>query len=165
MRIAGVAAAVAIALAIGTSSMALIAHAAEPDFAAYCAKVRDDDMVRPVPAALAPLLSAAFAKLVGSAPTDSGYLSRTGQVRCMDGKVLVCFTGANLPCAKIRVARDNAGAVKWCEANPGTEVPAFAIGHDALYSYRCDGKRAHIVGTNWTLDHRGFATSLWTPLN
>ena len=57
------------------------------------------------------------------------------------------FTGANLPCGKMNTARDNQGADDYCRANPDVDVvPAFATGHDTIYSYRCAGGRPVIVG-------------------
>jgi hypothetical protein len=139
--------------------------AADPISTAYCARVGDDDTLRPPPAGLLPELKRAFAHLLGGSPQDDAYIRANAQTRCMDGKLLVCFVGANLPCGKINTARGSPGATAWCREHPGDKViPAVATGHDTLYSYECDGTNARITGTNWVLDRRGFATKLWTPL-
>jgi hypothetical protein len=84
----------------------------------------------------------------------------------MNGKALVCFIGANLPCAKINTSRDNRGASEFCRSNPNADfVPLFAAGHDTLYSYRCRDGRAEIKGKVWALDERGFAKKLWTEIS
>ncbi len=155
-----------VALAIAVGFWCARSVAAEPDLPPYCAKVGDDDTVRPPPLALRAALQRAYTRLLGGASADDQFLLSNGQVRCMGGKLLVCFTGANLPCAKINAARTNPGADEWCRAHPGDDnTPFVAIGHDSLYGYGCDGTRARITGTNWTLDRRGFAATLWTPLD
>jgi hypothetical protein len=84
----------------------------------------------------------------------------------MNGRLLACFVGANLPCGKMNTARDNRGADEYCRANANTDVvPAFATGHDTIYSYRCASGRAVIVGRTFALDARGFAAKLWAPID
>jgi hypothetical protein len=154
----------AAAFVIGLAPMP--GFAADPISAAYCATVGDDDTLHPPPANLSPELKRASARLLGGGAQDDAFLQANAQTRCMDGKLLVCFVGANLPCGKINTARDNPGAAAWCREHPGDKIiPLAAIGHDTLYSYECDGANARITGTNWVLDRRGFAAKLWTPLD
>jgi hypothetical protein len=83
----------------------------------------------------------------------------------MDGKTMVCFIGANLPCAKIVTARDNPGADAFCKkASNGNSVPAYATGHDSAYSFTCRDGRAVVDRETWRLDKRGFAAKIWTAL-
>ena len=83
----------------------------------------------------------------------------------MDGKVLACFVGANLPCAKMNASRENPGADEYCKANPNEDfVPAVASGHDTVYSYKCQDGKAVVTGAVWALDKRGFATKLWAEV-
>jgi hypothetical protein len=126
----------------------------EPGLAAHCAAVRDDDSVRP------------FARLFPHARTPDEQQLRAGtHLRCMDGRLLACFTGANLPCGKLNVARDNRGASAFCAANPNAQVvPAFATGHDAAFLYRCTGGQAEVSGETFVPDRRGFAAELWAPV-
>ena len=139
--------------------------AADPISAAYCAKVGDEDTLHPPPADLSSALKQAFAHLQGGGAPDDAYLQANAQTRCMDGKLLVCFVGANLSCGKINATRDNPGATAWCREHPGDKIiPLVATGHDTLYSYECDGANARVTKTNWVLDRRGFAAKLWTPL-
>jgi hypothetical protein len=150
---------------LSTGSSPLLA--ADALSAAYCARVGNDDTLHPPAPNLRAELRRAYPRLMGGggAPNDS-VLQANAQTRCMDGKLLVCFVGANLPCGKIDTARDNPGATAWCREHPGDKIiPLVATGHDALNSYECDGANARITGTNWVLDRRGFATRLWTPLD
>ncbi|MGX7876015.1 hypothetical protein ACVDG5_027885 [Mesorhizobium sp. ORM6] len=78
---------------------------------------------------------------------------------------MVCFVGANLPCAKMNVTRDDPGADEFCRQNPNENgVPAAATGHDTVFSYGCRHGKAEVVGQTWQLDERGFARKLWAAL-
>lgn len=85
----------ALVAALGLASMRALAT--EPDLATYCARVRNDDTVRRPPLAMQAALQRAYAQLLGGSPPDGISLQANGNVRCMDGKLLVCFVGANLP--------------------------------------------------------------------
>ena len=143
-------------------------QAANPDTAARCAQVRNDDTVRPYDASLRAELIRAYARLFPGAltPPPEAQLKHGANIRCMNGRLLACFTGANLPCGKMNTIRDNQGADEYCRANADADVvPAFATGHDTIYSYRCTGGRPVIVGPTVALDARGFAARLWAPLD
>jgi hypothetical protein len=74
------------------------ARAAEPDLAAQCAQARDDDTVRPYAPELREGLLKAYTGLFPRArmPPEQSQLQATANIRCMDGCLLACFTGANL---------------------------------------------------------------------
>jgi hypothetical protein len=144
------------------------AQAADDGLAAQCARLRDDDTIRGYEPSLQAGLIRAFERLFPSAPAppDERAVETGAQIRCMDGRLLACFTGANLPCGKINQSRDNPGAEAFCRDNPSAAgVPAYATGHDTIYSYRCVSGRSAIDRTRFTVDRRGFAAELWTPLN
>nr|WP_294545344.1 hypothetical protein [uncultured Rhodopila sp.] len=144
------------------------ARAADDGLAAQCARLRDDDTVRGYEPSLHAGLVNAFERLFPStpAPPDERAVETGAQIRCMDGRLLACFAGANLPCGKMNRSRDNPGAAAFCRGNPSAgAVPAYAAGHDTIYSYRCVSGRPEIGGTLFSLDPRGFAAELWTPLN
>ena len=66
----------------------------------------------------------------------------------------------------MKTAWDNPGADEYCRANADADVvPAFATGHDTVWSYRCAGGRAVIVGPTLSRYARGFAARLWAPLD
>jgi hypothetical protein len=89
-------------------------------------------------------------------PPDARAFQAGTNIRCVDGGLLACFTGANLPCVKMNIARDNEGADAFCRSNPDAPaVPAFASGHDSIYAYRCSGRRAEVESTIFPLDARG----------
>ena len=132
-----------------------------------CRQVKNDDTIRPYSHELYSGTVRAFKKLFPDAkgtPPES-ELQAQASYRCMNGKVLACFVGANLPCAKMNAARDNPGADEFCKTNPNDDiVPAFATGHDAVYSYKCVSGKAVVTGEPWVLDKRGFAKKLWAEV-
>lgn len=137
------------------------------DLHKLCRQVKNDDTIRPYSHDLYDGTVKAFKKLfpdAKDAPAES-ELQTQANYRCMSGKVLVCFVGANLPCAKMNAARDNPGADAYCKTNPNDDVvPAFATGHDAVYAYKCKDGKAVVTGNPWKLDKRGFAAKLWTAV-
>jgi hypothetical protein len=145
----------------------LLAPAANAGPADQCAQVRNDDTIRPYEASLRAGLLKAYAHLFPHArmPPDEHTFRAGAHIRCMEGRLLVCFTGANLPCAKMNTSPDNEGATAFCRAHPDASgVPAFATGHDAAYNYRCVAGEARIDGETFPLDPRGFAATLWAPV-
>jgi hypothetical protein len=136
---------------------------------ALCTRLGNDDTIRPYSPSLRSETVRAFKTRYPDAkgvPADE-ELEIQANFRCMNGKVLVCFIGANLPCVKMNTARDNAGADEFCRSHSSGEesVPAAATGHDAVYSYRCRNGRAEVDGELWQLDERGFAKKLWTEIS
>jgi hypothetical protein len=136
--------------------------------AEQCARVQNDDTVRGYDPSLRAELLRAYARLFPQArmpPPDDRAFEAGAHIRCMNGRLLACFTGANLPCSKMNAERDNTGAETFCRANPDAAVvPAYATGHDAAYAYRCVGRRAEVAATIFPLDARGFAATLWVPV-
>ena len=143
------------------------ASAGEPGLAEQCARVGNDDAVRPYDAALRAGLLRAYARRFPQAqmPPDQQSFQAGAHIRCMDGHLFACFTGANLPCGKINISRINKGAEAFCQSNPqAAVVPAFAVGHDAAFAYRCVSGRAEIAEQTFMPDARGFAAGLWSPI-
>jgi uncharacterized protein YecT (DUF1311 family) len=146
------------------------AHATESagGMAAACRAAGNDDTVRDYQPALHEGAVRAFRKLfpeARDAPSDD-MLASEAKFRCMDGTVYACFIGANLPCSKISTDTRNPGADAFCKDNPDADsVPMAATGHDTLYSYRCRKGRAETAGKLFDLDRRGFAKSLWAPID
>jgi len=141
--------------------------AAKAGLAEQCVQHRNDDTIRPYEPVLKAGLLRAYAHLfpqVRMAPADQTFQAET-HVRCMDGRLLACFTGANLPCAKMNTSRANKGATEFCRTNRDAQVvPAFATGHDSAYTYRCTAGQAVVAGETFPLDQRGFAATLWAPI-
>lgn len=167
-RILKIAAATLVA-ALGCRATLSCAAQSKPDesLAQVCARVGNDDTVRPYSPSLQAATARAFKTLFPRAKADPDPTTWQTQAnyRCMNGKVWVCFIGANLPCAKINTARDNPGANAFCREQPDADVvPAVATGHDAAYSYTCHDGRAVVGHATWQLDSRGFAKALWTEL-
>ena len=133
---------------------------------AYCERVGTDDRLSGAGGVsteaslktLEPYLRAAL-----QLPADSPLPARSVFWRCMQGKVYVCAVGANLPCgSKANRANRNPGAETYCRENPAaTDVPAFATGHETIYSWRCAAGKAVRGAQIADLDRRGFRSDIW----
>jgi hypothetical protein len=138
-----------------------LAASAEPP-ARFCARVGNDDQLRPLPQTLLP---AARAALSVSAPDP---VMQAGTVfRCMAGKVRVCFVGANLPCRERREqdASPSEAAGKWCAAHPGADfVPKFVTGGGMIRDWQCSGTKPVLSPVSAPVDQRGFVASIWKTL-
>jgi hypothetical protein len=96
---------------------------------------------------------------------DDNYPSEAAYYRCLAGRVLVCFVGANIPCGKANRARSSQGANEWCDNNPDSDlVPMAATGHDTLYAWKCVGRVARPAKPVGGLDSRGFFKENWKLL-
>jgi hypothetical protein len=127
----------------------------------------NDDSIRGYDPSLRARTASAFKKLFPNAKgvPDEGSWETQAQYRCMNGKVMVCFVGANLPCVQMNARRENLGADMFCQDNPNAgSVPAYAIGHDSIHAYQCRNGKAEVTGTTRQLDQRGFAKDLWIEL-
>lgn len=128
-----------------------------------CAKMGNDDTVRPYSTAMHDAFANAFTDSKGP-PVDADL--KTGVYRCMDARLVACLVGANLPCFKMDTARHNTGADAFCQNNKDNDaVPLVASGHASIYAYKCVGTRAEIADTMYKLDERGFARDLWKRLD
>jgi hypothetical protein len=151
----------AILLVAAPAHVGLAKAAATPnDPAAYCrARGTDDDLHR-LPPALVPAVKTLF---FSSTAPDRMVLDTT-VFRCLGGQVLVCATGANLPCGKADTARTSVGASAWCDSHPDASfVPMFATGHNTLWRWSCEGRHA-IASDGAKLDRRGFFWQNWKLL-
>lgn len=84
--------------------------------------------------------------------------------RCMNGKVVACNAGVNIPCTeKADTSRlPRARMVEFCKANPGCDfIPAFATGKTTIYHWRCTDGEPVLVKQSRTPDARGFLTEIW----
>ncbi|KRE11560.1 hypothetical protein ASE66_23760 [Bosea sp. Root483D1] len=141
--------------------------APEADLTAVCVRLGNDDGIRDYDPALRARTASAFRKLFRNAKNgpDGESWQTQAQYRCMNGKVMVCFVGANLPCTKMNAKRENTGAGMFCRDNSEAgSVPAYAIGHDSIHAYRCRDGKAEVTGITRQLDPRGFAKDLWIEL-
>jgi hypothetical protein len=146
----------AIAIALLTA-----AHAKAETPAAFCQRVGTDDTTRPIPEPLVPAVNAVFGtRMPARVAVD------TTVFRCASGRVLVCTTGANLPCGKADASREpGPGAFRWCADHPGSDfVPAVATGHDTIYEWGCAASAPQIARQTQQVDARGFVADFWKPL-
>jgi hypothetical protein len=142
-------------LAISTWS-APLAHAETPS--ATCARVGTDDTPRPIPANLVPAIN----KMLGTEMPDKMAVV----FRCAKRRVLVCTTGANLPCGRAKTGRTpSPGAVDWCrDHSDAALIPAVATGHDTVFAWRCQGGTPQIDRRVLDVDTRGFVSQYWKML-
>ena len=129
---------------------------------AHCAQVGEDDRTRPLRSELV----ADARRLFEIGPDLSTEFVVTSTVtRCMNGKVWLCYVGANLACGKADVSRNSAGAAAYCRQNPdSTDVPMSATGHATVYSWKCVGTKATIDQQLERVDPRGFVADNWKEL-
>ncbi len=131
--------------------------AAQEEPRAFCARIGTDDTTRPIP----PSLVDAARRLFGLRGRPD-LIQRTTVFRCAEGRLLLCTTGANLPCGKANASRDLPGTRDWCRDNPNADmIPMFATGHDTIYRWRCRNGRPVAQGAPEAVDARGFVARLW----
>jgi hypothetical protein len=127
----------------------------------YCARVGVDDTLRVIPPALVPVARRLFHL---SAPDEA--VERTTVYRCMAGAVLLCTTGANLPCGRADTLRNLPRASRYCRENPDSSfIPTFATGHATIYRWRCAGSKAVAGEAAEVVDQRGFVDRFWRRLD
>jgi hypothetical protein len=137
-----------------------IAPARAETLTQICSRVGTDDTLRPIPTSLVPAVNTLFqASMPAQMPLEATVF------RGADGHVLVCTTGANLPCGKVNVSRTSTSAAEWCRDNPDSAfVPAVETGHDTIYQWRCRNGSHEIVRQTSIVDSRGFVARYWKRL-
>lgn len=103
--------------------------------------------------------------LAADVPAD--YIRETTSWRCMDGKVFVCVTGANLPCLeKADDSKTPSGAMnEYCMENPGADyIPAVVAGRSTIFDWRCSGMKPVIDKQVRTTDRQGYFSDIWFEL-
>jgi hypothetical protein len=129
--------------------------------AQFCTGVTTDDTLRPVPESLVPAVNTVFGtRMPARMATD------TTVFRCASGHVLVCTTGASLPCGPANANRTpDAGMQQWCRDHPAEAfIPAVATGHDTIFEWRCRDGTPQVVRQTQTVDPRGFISAYWQVL-
>ena len=141
--------------------MVLAATARAQDLKTYCARVGDDDRVRPIPAAMVAEARRIFNL---ESADDADFVLRSTVYRCMSGSVWLCNHGANLPCAKADLRRMTPSVTTYCKENPNEAfVPMVVTGHDTIHAWECVGGKARIKESQ-KVDPRGFAADQWRRL-
>ena len=124
---------------------------------AYCPNAAHTALGK-VPPALAAAVARAF-------QIDAGAVGAAAYVRCVGPKVMGCYIGANIPCFKANTRRKIPGATAWCRDNPGSKiVPMSATGHDTIYEWSCNGRRAVAGKATSTVDPQGYIADSWKEL-
>jgi hypothetical protein len=96
---------------------------------------------------------------------DNATVSAGAFVRCVGGKLMGCYVGANLVCDKADIRRTLSGAAAWCRDNPGSSgIPMSATGHATIYDWSCKGHRAVAGKTVMTVDPQGYIANNWKEI-
>jgi len=84
--------------------------------------------------------------------------------RCMDGKVLACHFGANIPCLeKASLSRTPTSAMEeFCRTDPNADnIPAAVAGRATVYQWRCTSGKPEVVKQFFKPDKQGFLSDFW----
>jgi hypothetical protein len=99
------------------------------------------------------------------APADAPVSAfRHAAWRCLDGAVLACAVGANIPCnEKADASRTPPeGATRYCAENRDAPVvPAYATGRSTVFDWRCTAGAPVIARQILNVDAAGYATAFW----
>jgi hypothetical protein len=153
MRRAGI---FAVAIAALTATAPAAAWPASPT--ALCRRLGTSDRLRPLPGSLTGRASTLF----GLSAMPPAQIRRSTFFRCAGGHVLLCNTGANLPCGRANASRHLPAADRWCAGHPDSDfIPMYVTGHDTVYRWRCAAGRATPVGRPLRIDRRGFIARFW----
>jgi hypothetical protein len=129
--------------------------------AKFCARVGTDDTLRPIPESLVPAVNSVFGTdMPARAAMD------TTVFRCVNGQVMVCTVGANLPCGPANASRTpSAAMLQWChDHRDATFIPAVVSGHDTIYAWRCLDGEPQVARQTDQVDPRGFVAQYWKVL-
>jgi len=140
------------------SAIGLSSGPAHAQNTAFCKPGVSDDALRPLPQALVPQAM----QLFGLQTMPAGEIERSTVVRCMNGQLLACNYGANLPCGKADTSRSLPAANAWCRQNSSANsIPAYISGHDSIYNWRCTQGMPATSDPAEPVDSRGFLTFYW----
>jgi hypothetical protein len=133
---------------------------------AYCKAVGTIDQpdARYTGEAQPPALADALKKALG-VPADAPMVGMVW--RCVNGSVLACTVGANLPCqSKANTDKTPTEAeTAFCKENPTSDfIPAAVTGHDAIYAWKCVNGTAVAGEQVFSVDEQGFVKEIWYTL-
>jgi hypothetical protein len=161
-----------VALTDGCSSQAA-APAAETfsDPFAYCAAVGTIDTpdTRYTGEQVPDVIIDGFKQAAGLTESDESQdmFRQTTIWRCMDGQVVACNFGANLPCdSKADTATEPTQEMKdYCSQNPGADaIPMSVTGHATIYSWGCQDSTPAILEQVDQADAAGYLSRIWYAL-
>jgi hypothetical protein len=149
-----------VAILLGMLVWAGPSRAAEPE-PVRCHGPGMGTMVLPTPSALVGAVAAAF-----GARMPPAEVAAQSAIRCEDGVVLACMTGANLNCGKADIRKTSQGGDTWCREHPDApSIPMFATGHATIYAWRCEGTHAVPERQAQTVDAKGYVAEYWRRLS
>jgi hypothetical protein len=137
----------------------------------YCAAVGTLDKPdgRYTGPALPDVLMLGYLKASGASPdaaADANFKKMTIW-RCMQGRVVVCNFGANLPCdSKANMDKNPTQVmIDFCKENPDSDfIPMAVTGHDVIYSWHCVKGVPELLEQISQVDAAGFLANIWYPV-
>ena len=87
--------------------------------------------------------------------------------RCAEGKVKVCYVGANLPCqSKADTSKTPSAAINdFCKANANIDVvPAVVTGRATVYEWICRNGTPQVGNQLSKVDKQGFFADIWCEI-
>jgi hypothetical protein len=136
------------------------------DPVAYCAAIRTSDAPdrRYVGPAVPDWIARALMRAVNAPASADPAFFRRAAWRCLDGAVLACLYGADIPCeTKADTSRrPKRGMLDFCRDRPDAEViPAVATGRATIFLWRFADGRPSVARQIHGVDSRGFLAEFW----
>lgn len=154
MRVIRTETALVFAALIGFATAPLQPAAADQS---YCPNPAHASPAR-VPTDLVPAVAETF-------QIDNAPIRDAAFVRCVGRKLKACYVGANLDCFKADKRRALPRATAWCRENPGSKgIPMSATGHDTIYAWSCNGRRAIAGKAVMAVDSQGYIADNWKEI-
>ncbi len=91
------------------------------------------------------------------------WLESSTYLRCVGGKVLVCFASSGINCSG-RISSAHApteALVLYCKRHPNGAVPSSVSGLGTIYAWRCLNGKPVVVGQLFHVDKYGFVKEFW----
>ena len=135
---------------------------------AYCAAIGTIDMpdTRYVGSAVSDQVIRGYQTATGLDISNEniGFFRDATVWRCMDSQVYVCNFGANLPCDS--KANDDTkpslAMIRFCSENPKSDIiPLSVMGHNTIFSWRCDKNFPRLVEQIVKIDTAGYIADIW----
>jgi hypothetical protein len=153
-------------LAAASALGAARAEAAWNDPAPYCRATGTIDApdARYTGPAMPDWIARALMRAVHAPPDAPLAVFRHAAWRCLDGAVLACAYGANIPCDQKADPSHTPtiGAKRYCAQNRASNVvPAFAAGRATIFEWRCAGGEPVIARQILDVDAAGYPSAFW----
>ncbi len=106
----------------------------------------------------------ALRRAVQAPPSAPSFLFHHTVWRCLEGQVMACTTGANIPCdQKADASRmPSRGAARYCAHSKTADVvPAYAAGRATVFEWRCAAGEPVAARQILSVDAAGYPSAFW----